>query len=377
MLNRQAFKNGIEAALMLAVVMGFGRFAYTALYPYMVAENILSVESGSRAASANYAGYLLGALWAVRISGRQAHKVALAALAGTALCPLAMYVSQSGWGIAAIRLPAGVLSALGIVSVSMWLLGQCQQPQAVPLMYAGVGLGIALSTEGVVWGAEQAWLSPQMWLMLALPAGLITLCVLHGLLFEHRNEQAQQTAPTLTDGSTLSANSLILLYGSAGFGYIITATYLPLLVKLALPDAEIGHIWAAFGLSAVPSCFIWHRIRLRFGSRAALTANMGVQALGVLLPVLLPGAWGYLLSALLVGGGFMGTVTLVMPLAQQLAKNSGRNLIAVATVAYSLGQIAGPLVSAQLYRLTQQFHFSLFLAAAALLLGALIAWKNR
>lgn len=44
MMMRSTLKNGLEAALMLAVVMGFGRFAYTALYPYMVNEQILGIE---------------------------------------------------------------------------------------------------------------------------------------------------------------------------------------------------------------------------------------------------------------------------------------------------------------------------------------------
>ena len=49
-------------------------------------------------------------------------------------------------------------------------------------MYAGVGLGIALSAESVVWGAAHMLTSPQMWLLLALIALIITAAVLHGLI---------------------------------------------------------------------------------------------------------------------------------------------------------------------------------------------------
>ena len=51
----------IAAAVILAIGMGFGRFAFTAIYPHMVTEGVLSLRDGSLAASANYAGYLLGA----------------------------------------------------------------------------------------------------------------------------------------------------------------------------------------------------------------------------------------------------------------------------------------------------------------------------
>ncbi|WP_114800501.1 YbfB/YjiJ family MFS transporter [Moraxella canis] len=375
MISRQALKNGIEAAFVLAVVMGFGRFAYTALYPYMVSERILSIEQGSLAASANYVGYLIGALMAVRIKPSKAHQMAFVALLGTAIGLAALYFVQSSFGIIFVRLLAGVLSALGIVSTSMWLLGQRHLPQAAPMMYAGVGLGIALSAESVVWAVGQGWCSPMMWLMLGAVAVLVMMSVLHGLFFDRRFGQADQAAAQQPD-TPISANALIGVYGLAGFGYIVTATYLPLLVQMALPKANIGHIWAAFGLSVIPSCFIWYLLRQRLGSRASLTLNMAMQALGVTLPLILPNTWGYVLSAVLVGGGFMGTVTLVMPIAQQLAKDSGKNLIAIVTVSYSAGQIIGPLISAKLYQWTHDFQASLVLAACALSLGALIAWKN-
>ena len=112
-----------------------------------------------------------------------------------------------------------------------------------------------------------------------------------------KNQGGTQTATPFIINPKLSANALILLYGLAGFGYIITATYLPLLVSLALPDVDVGHIWAVFGLSAVPSCFVWHDIHVRFGTRWALTANLLTQVIGVMLPIMMPNVVGYLISA--------------------------------------------------------------------------------
>ena len=59
--RRQTWAVGAASAMVLIVGMGFGRFAFTGLYPLMVDEGILSIAGGSWAASANYAGYLLGA----------------------------------------------------------------------------------------------------------------------------------------------------------------------------------------------------------------------------------------------------------------------------------------------------------------------------
>ena len=45
-----------------------------------------------------------------------------------------------------------------------------------------------------------------------------------------------------------------MVYGLAGFGYIITATYLPLFLSGSLQSVDPVHLWALFGLAAAPSC---------------------------------------------------------------------------------------------------------------------------
>ena len=151
-----------------------------------------------------------------------------------------------------------------------------------------------------------------------------------------------------------------MIYGLAGFGYIITATYLPLLVASALPDLNAAHAWAVFGLGAAPSCFFWHWVHARLGTPRALALNLVVQAAGVALPAVSQSAAGYLTSALLV--------TIVMPAAQRVA--TGTNLVAVLTFVYGIGQIVGPLLAGALYARSQSFAGSLLVAAVALGVGA-------
>lgn len=45
---------------------------------------------------------------------------------------------------------------------------------------------------------------------------------------------------------------LAILYGLAGFGYIIVATYLPLMAKDAGQPVLTAHLWTLVGLSIVP-----------------------------------------------------------------------------------------------------------------------------
>ncbi|TFW19515.1 YbfB/YjiJ family MFS transporter [Duganella callida] len=342
-----SLRAAIDAALVMAIGMGFGRFAFTAIYPHMLEEGRITLTQGGWAASANYAGYLLGAIVGMRAQAHNAHRMCLWSVLGTAFCLAFLAVLQSPAMLILIRLVAGVFSALAMIAASLWLLEHRRQASQAPLLYAGVGVGIAASAELLAAGSWAGLHSCGLWLLLG---GVSVLIV-----------------------AELKPWPLVLLYGLAGFGYIVTATYLPTLVKAALPGLDASHVWAVFGLGAAPSCFLWHHLHQRHGTRKALFVNLGVQALGVVLPVFLPGVTGYLLSAVLVGGTFTGTVTIAMPAAQRLARSTGIRLVAIMTLVYGIGQIAGPLVASTFYGYSHSFSPSLLAAAGALGLAGLIS----
>src|ERR1700712_2070042 len=99
----------LAGALVLAVGMGFGRFAFTGMYPLMVREGAISVAGGSLAASANYAGYLLGAILVARFDNRHAARLAQFAMIGTIVCLAAMSLHFGTAYIIGVRFVAGAL----------------------------------------------------------------------------------------------------------------------------------------------------------------------------------------------------------------------------------------------------------------------------
>jgi MFS family permease len=369
---RRERSSAFDAAVILIIGMGFGRFAFTAVYPHMVDEGLLSLSEGSWAASANYAGYLLGAILGIRVQAHNAHRLCLAATAGTILCLGLLAGLDSSSIVIVVRGLAGVFSSLAMVSASLWLLEHRRNVRGAPMLFGGVGIGIALSAELLVLGSHLGLHSHGQWLLLAVVSFLFALYAVPGLTADGTDTVASANCDS-TATSAIGAWSLTAIYGLAGFGYIITATYLPLLVRTALPDVNSAHVWAVFGLGAAPSCLLWHRVDQQAGTRKSLLINLLVQAVGVALPVVVPNAAGYLISALLVGATFMGTVTIAMPAAQQLARVSGSNLMAKMTVVYSIGQIAGPLVANGFYARTHSFSWSLITAASALAFGGLIS----
>lgn len=366
-----AWPEALAAALALAVAMGFGRFAFTGMYPLMVRDGAMSVAAGSWAASANYAGYLIGALLAARIPQARAGLWSRIALAGTVASLAALALPLSAPWLIAVRGLAGVLSALALVCAAAWLLHVRARHDGAPLMFAGVGLGILVSAEVIAMGNLAHWHSLTLWLALAIAALVLGALAWRILQRPARasHDHGSATGQTI-NGATLAPAPLIASYGLAGFGYIITATYLPLFVRDALGQIDPIHVWAVFGLGAAPSCFLWHAVHTRLGTRRAMQWNLGVQALGVVLPALSHSAWAYLASAVLVGGTFMGTVTIAAPAARRLAHQVKFNLFAVMTAAYGVGQIVGPLVSSALMHGGGDFSHPLGVAATALVIAA-------
>ncbi|MWV14445.1 YbfB/YjiJ family MFS transporter [Pseudomonas sp. L-22-4S-12] len=366
-MNRAA----LAAALLLAVGMGFGRFAFTGLYPLMLDDGLLDLQSGSLAAAANYAGYLLGALLLTRARDEQAARLCLLAGAGTLLGLALMGSLQQPAALIGVRFGAGLCSALALVGASLWLLQRHAEPRAAPLLFAGVGLGILLSAELLAGGQALGLRSQALWWLLAA-SGLL-LCLPAWALLRRPPARGCGTASRASGerpADRLPPRRLVLVYGLAGFGYIVTATYLPLLLQGRLAGLGPLQVWAAFGLGAMPSCFLWHALHRRLGTRHSLSLNLLLQALGVVLPALSQAPWACLLSALLVGGTFMGTVTIAMPAARAWAAQVSYNLLASMTAAYGAGQIAGPLVAAGLLQLDRGLAPALFAAAATLGLGA-------
>jgi Na+/melibiose symporter-like transporter len=296
------------------------------------------------------------------------------AMLGTIICLGALSLHLPTESIVSIRFIAGVMSAVTMVAVSVWLFHIIGYHHGAPILYSGVGAGIVASAEIIAAGGSSGISSFALWTVLALASAI--LCALAWSKVNHKNSSTipdgQELAdPAIVPAPTLGPWMLVLIYGLAGFGYIVTATYLPLLVKNALQHTNPVHIWAAFGLAATPSCFFWHWLHHKLSSRTTMAINLVVQAVGVVLPVFDPSAPVFLASAILVGGTFVGTVAIAMPAAMRVADKVRFNIMATMTAAYGVGQIVGPLASHALFSHTQSFNQPLIAAGAALVVAAL------
>ena len=368
----------VAGALSLTVAMGVGRFAFTPVLPLMIREGSLDVASGGWIAAANYVGYLTGALMAARLRLR-ATQLALLGLFGTAVLTAMMSFSQP-WLWIVWRLLAGVASAWVFVATGVWCLGalaQAGRSHWGGAVYAGVGIGIAIA--GLhVWLAGLLGVGAQdLWLQLAL----LTLALGVPIWFALRRVDAPALPrATATNASPGVSPGLVLSYGVMGFGYILPATFLPVLARGVTDDPRwFGLAWPVFGAMAALSTLLagrWMQRRPRLEVWSACQALMGV---GALLPTLWTHGIAIALSAVLVGGTFMVVTLAGVQEARARAADDPSRAIGRMTAAFAAGQIAGPVAAALLLRMPalRTNGIDIALQAAALALFATAWWLQR
>ncbi len=127
--------------------------------------------------------------------------------------------------------------------------------------------------------------------------------------------------------------------------------------------------WLVVAVATLPSPWLWNRLGALFGDTLALRLSYVTQLAGVLAALLLPGAWGILLCAVLVGGTFLGTVLLTQRLARALHPHQGPRLSAALIALYSLTQLAGPWLTGVWLGMGGSLHSAFWLGAGALLWG--------
>ncbi|CAN7175599.1 MULTISPECIES: YbfB/YjiJ family MFS transporter [unclassified Variovorax] len=377
--RRGAWRAALACMVSLAVAMGLGRFAFTPMLPIMLHEGKLDLQAGGVLASLNYLGYFVGALFCAAIRLKPATMVRGALVATAALLlGMGLWDNFSVWGV--LRTAAGVMSAWTFVFASGWglrRLAETGAPTLQGVIYAGPGVGIAVT--GLVGGAVGRWGSEAGWIGLGL-LSLVLIAVIWRIFSD--GESAHAASPAATAAAPSEAESaaarndarwLVGLYGLAGFGYIITATFLPVIARQALPGSPWpDFFWPLFGLAIVPGALIGARAPVHWDNRLLLAIAYALQALGVVLSVAWPTIIGFTLGSLLLGMPFTTITLFAMRDARRLRGNAAAGLIGYATASYGVGQILGPLFAAPLAQRTGSFTVPLLVAAAVLAFGALL-----
>ncbi|SOE17739.1 predicted MFS family arabinose efflux permease [Hoeflea halophila] len=365
----------ITGALAMAVAMGLGRFFYTPVLPAMMTGLGLGPAEAGWIASANYVGYLLGAVlaaygWAEGIE----RKVAISGLVATALLLLAMGVSSNVLVLAIIRFLAGLASAFVMVFTSAIVLSHglaASKPWVQSSHFGGVGAGITISAAmfGLIILADSGWRTA--WIMAAVLAFAGLAVVMRYLPRDIVRTGPARKEPPLAWTPSLAA--LTIAYGIFGFGYIVTATFLVAIVRVGGGSSlfEAG-VWLATGIAAAPSVAYWMPAVRRVGHANVFALGCLVEAIGVAASVLVPLPAGPVIGGILLGGTFIMVTAFGLQLGRQLANESPRRALALMTAAFGTGQILGPVVAGYLADWSGSYTWASLAAAAGLLASGAI-----
>ncbi len=379
MRSTRPYSTAFGGLISLAAAIGIGRFVYTPILPPMVGALGLSQAAAGLIASANFLGYLLGALLAAwpNLPGPRRGWL-LGSLAVSGVTTTGMGVTQTIAPFLVLRTIGGVASAVVLVLASAMVLehlAEARRPGLAALHFAGVGAGIAVSAILVagLLRVGQPWQS--LWLAGGMLSLLATMVV--ALLLRDARKPAIQFQNASQAGDS-GLPRLIAAYGLFGFGYVITATFIVAIVRgspVIRPLEPV--IWLVFGLAAVPSVAVWTRVAAYLGIPVAFAAACVIEACGVLASVEWPSKLGIFLAAILVGGTFMGLTALGLIRARALASGDPRGVLAVMTASFGLGQIIGPSFAGVLSDHLGSFTVPSVAAALALLLAAVLVLSER
>ena len=376
----------------LAVVMGYGRFLFTATLPDIMSELSLSTTIAGWLASVNYMGYFLGSLIAMFVPHRLTWRALILGTLLSIITTLLLFLPNlplSLWYV--IRLFAGIASGIGMILGSSFVIQSFSTHKRSLLStvhYAGIGVGISASAILTWWLLSLDLHFYSIWLVAGLTS-LPLLVLLYAIRPDgvlqgnalNKKPSIKQTyinfKRSLYEAMVGQAKAVLLLslsYVLAGFGYITSATFLPVMAVKQLPTQTHAGllIWLVVGVFAMLSNPLWGALAKRIGETKTLIGLTLLQALGMFVPLWFAGAFGLYINAAILGATFVGIVSMTLNIIKNINPAYSNLLIGLATLAYAVGQFLGPLVTVALAGAKDNFDAGLLVAGAGLLLGLVL-----
>ncbi|QEA13972.1 YbfB/YjiJ family MFS transporter [Comamonas flocculans] len=384
----------LALSLGAAVSLGITRFAYALLLPVMRDDLAWSYTLAGAMNTLNAAGYLAGALVTPLLMRRLGAAALL--LWGSALA--SVFMALSGFFIEANplllqRFLAGVASAWvfiagGLLAARVGNRVPRRAGLVLGLYYGGVGTGIALSTLAIPLLLDAASSAAHGWRWAWW--GLAGLCVLATLVLlwparmlpekELPAKSGKGLEPDLASKLPWLAMAPMLAgYTLFGVGYIGYMTFvIALLRDQGASGAAVTAFFTLLGLAVIASARIWARLLDRARGGGALALLNALLGLATILPVL-TSAWPVVLaSGLLFGAVFLSLVASTTAFVRHnLPEAQWAAGISAFTILFAFGQIVGPTVVGWIADGAGGLARGFVYSAAALWLGALVAWRQR
>ncbi|MEG1040484.1 MAG: MFS transporter [Pseudomonas sp.] len=370
----------LASAIALMMAMGIGRFALTPQLPHLLSEGQINLTAAGLIAAANYLGYFLGALDAMR--ARRPGQVRARLHVGLWLCvvlTLASFWANGFWSHLALRFGAGVASAWVLVmltSLSQQVAATHNRARLGAMVFAGPGVGIMLTGLLALFSNLYGLGSAPLWLIYAATALFLLLAALPFLPRVHATAPGASSAAG--HGPRREIARLGLIYALYGIGYIIPATFMSQMASARFHGQWLADLfWPGFGLAAAVGVIVVSLRRAHWGSTSRwLMATLWLQAAGV-FACLLGNGPGLALGVLLCGTPFLACMQLVMQRLRELSPHASQRNTGLLTACFALGQLSGPLLAALSNQFAASLQPALMVAGSGLLVAGALLWRKQ
>ena len=361
----------------LILTMGIARFAYTPLLPLMHEQAGLGLTEAGLLAAINYSGYLCGAIIATYINDLflkdRLYRIGMI----VAVLSTFMMGATDHYMIWALsRFIAGLSSAAGLMLGSglilNWLI-RSDHRNELGIHFSGVGIGIAFCSLVII--VTSPWLKyTEQWYVLSV-LGLALLIPALSWLPPPNKSIISHSGTLMLDNppDKLFLKLFMAAYFCAGFGYVITATFIVAIVN-SLPGlaGKGDYVFLVIGLVAAPSCIFWDLIVRRIGEINSLLIASVIQIIGIILPIIITNTFGVMTSAILFGSTCMGIVSITLTMAGRYFPTNPAKMMGKMTIAYGLAQIIGPSLIAYIASKNDSYSQGLTVAASIMCVGAIL-----
>ena len=362
----------------LIVTAGVARFSYTSLLPIMQSNTGLTEVSGGWLATINYLGYLVGVLVVSNLNNLS-KKYALYRLylILAVITTAAMALTSNVYIWAFLRFVSGVSTSAGFIIAAglilKWLVYNGHRGE-LGIHFSGIGLSIlvaALLVE-LLMAFSVSW--QIQWVSLALVAALFAVPAWMWMPAPEKHI-AHSTISHSDDTPPSKRFTWLLMaaYFCAGYGYVVSATFIVDIVERIPTMQGNGQlVFILLGLSAIPAVLIWDRVARNAGYLKALIWAYILQIIGILLPSMSDNLFVISISAILFGATFVACVSLVLTMAGRFFPSNPAKFMGKMTLAYGAAQIIAPACTGLLAFWSGNYNVSLYLSASVMLVGVLL-----
>ena len=240
------------------------------------------------------------------------------------------------------------------------------------IFFSSLGIGIVLTAiTAQLIKIEYTW--DQQWLIYGLLALILVIPVFFwfpdfakstvGTL--HTEHKETQQLPSKQFFLTLQS-----AYFCAGFGYVVTATFLIAIVEL-LPNMEgLGWVvWLLVGIAAAPGCWLWDIYVRKVGLWSSLFQAYILNMVSTGLLLIDPSSTVIFISAVLYGCSFIGIVSMTLSMVGRLYPDNASRSMSHLTFSYGLAQVIAPAMVGIIAEKSESFTDGLIITVIVMLIG--------